>query len=338
MEQKIIDTAIYNLTDETGLKMKFTPFKEKLWHMAPDGLLEINIGNNKVHFNAIIKNELRNYQLQTIQNLRWEFEPIIIIADRLFPKIKTALRELKIAYLESNGNCYIENENHLLFIKGRKTQKVKEEINRAFTKAGLKLVFQFLSDPKTVNAPYRQLAADSGVATGNITYVKNGLTELGFLIKINNQQERIRNIKELFNHFVDKYDKILKPTLHVQNYRFLDEQDFNKWEQIEIGTDKTKWGGEAAGKLYTKYLKPQILTLYTNEDTKDLIKRLRLVPDSKGNVKVYKTFWNNNLTVQPVTNPILTYADLVSTGNARCIETADRIYNTLIDEHLQRFS
>ncbi|HUN04731.1 MAG TPA: type IV toxin-antitoxin system AbiEi family antitoxin, partial [Niabella sp.] len=72
-------------------------------------------------------------------------------------------------------------------------------------------------------------------------------------------------------------------------------------------------------------------TLYTMEARTELIKNYRLVPDEKGNVKAYKQFWKQDDATTNVVNPLLVYADLIITGDRRCLDTAKKVY----DEYLQ---
>ena len=51
-------------------------------------------------FNTEIKQELRDYQLPKIIEQAMRFTPLMIVANRIFPKIKEELRLNEIAYLE----------------------------------------------------------------------------------------------------------------------------------------------------------------------------------------------------------------------------------------------
>ena len=53
-------------------------------------------------------------------------------------------------------------------------------------------------------------------------------------------------------------------------------------------------------------------------------------------VEVRKPFWGETLVADPredTVPPVLIYADLLATGDARCIETAQKLY----DDHLAQF-
>jgi hypothetical protein len=52
-------------------------------------------------------------------------------------------------------------------------------------------------------------------------------------------------------------------------------------------------------------------------------------------VYVYKKFWKDaDEIVKNAAPPILVYADLINTGNKRCIETAQNLYEKYLKNHL----
>jgi hypothetical protein len=88
---------------------------------------------------------------------------------------------------------------------------------------------------------------------------------------------------------------------------------------------------EPAGALLTRFLRPAELTLYTEEKRIEIMKGLRLLPEDKGNVKLFQKFWRDDGKLKNMMPPLLVYVDLMNTGERRCIETAQKIY----DEYLQ---
>ena len=67
----------------------------------------------------------------------------------------------------------------------------------------------------------------------------------------------------------------------------------------------------------------------------DIIKEYKLLPDPNGNVKVYEKFWKDHQKFKNIVPPVIAYADLIATGNRRCIETAQKIYEQHIESTLQ---
>lgn len=120
---------------------------------------------------------------------------------------------------------------------------------------------------------------------------------------------------------------------NIGTYRFLKETEFNNWRWIELNNGKTWWGGEPAGDLLTGYLRPAELTLYTNETRNELMKNYRLIPDEKGNVIVYKKFWQNEEENDNFVPPLLVYADLINSDDSRCQETGVMVYKKFLQNN-----
>lgn len=337
-EQEIIHLALENLQKQTHIMGKWMPVDRK----ELDGEVDLELEGSNLKYHVEIKNELRNHHLQQIEALNREYPPLMVVAARLFPKIKEELRNQNIAYLEANGNVFLKHKGNMVWIETNPPIRTETKTgSRAFTKTGLKVVFQFLMDEAWINKTYRQIAEQTGTGIGNITNIVAGLKQDGFLLPVAKNEYRINNKKALLDKWVTAYDLRLKPTLKIGTFRFLKEEDFNNWTTVTLLRGKTWWGAEPAGDLLTNYLRPAELTLYTTETRNDLIKNYRLIPDEKGNVKAYQKFWqneeieNNTTTVKDVVvPPLLVYTDLMNTGDRRCIETAQKIYDEFLQNKL----
>ena len=109
-------------------------------------------------------------------------------------------------------------------------------------------------------------------------------------------------------------------------------------------TDLTRWwaelapqdygvllGGEPAAAKLTQYLRPEAITLYGDKAEPRLLLDYKLRPDPVGPVELVKRFWAFETNSEAVVPLPLIYADLLATGDARCIETADLIYERILD-------
>ncbi|MBK9317508.1 MAG: replication/maintenance protein RepL [Bacteroidetes bacterium] len=225
---------------------------------------------------------------------------------------------------------YFKTEKNHLWIDGHKMQPQKEEIIKEHLATGLKLIFLLLKNESLLNMPQRTMAEKAGIALGNVNYILSGLKEYNFLIQKEKGTLQIINKQELLHKWITGYDDMLKPKLHLANFRFSNLENERNWMNLNLKY-QTYWGGEPAGAILTKYLNPEIFTLYTEESRNQLIKNYHLIPDQDGNVKVYRKFWNDNDEMDgDKLHPIIVYADLVNTGNDRCLETAKIIYGKYI--------
>ncbi len=329
-EEYIVHTAIENLKKALGIEARWDGGRNDEF----DGVLTIDIKGTRIAFNAEVKREVRNYQLEPFINKARYREPAILIANKIYPKIKEILREEGIAYLEANGNVYIREQDVLLWIDGNKTQKEnKVKVKRAFTKTGIKVLFLYLLDQEWLNRPYREVAKKAGVALGTILPIREALTELGYLIKLDHKRVKLINKDELINKWVEAYEEVLKPNITLGRFKLHTNEDYD-WRKLNFNYEELLWGGEPAADILTNHLNPENLTLYTNQKINDLITKYRLIPAKNGQITIYEKFWDlpqENMNTVP---PLLVYADLINTGDSRCIETAKIIYNEYVGKDL----
>lgn len=324
--------AFENLKKQTGIEGIFIIENNKTLDCGVDLVFKTGME----HFKVVVIKEIRNHQLANIN--QWASTQInpLLIADTIFPKIKEALRKLGIAYLDTSGNIFVQTKKNHIWIEGHKREKAQtEKANRAFTATGLKVVYLFLIDEHLLNQTQRTIAQEARIALGNINYILNGLKEHGFLIEKRKNQFQLINKKKLLEKWHDEFEEKLKPVLHIGNFKFKNIEEERNWKNIKLLNKQTYWGGEAAGAIITKYLLPEIYTLYTDETRNNLIKNYHLVPDPLGKIKVYKKFWKDQAAFNDtVVHPLLAYTDLMNTGDSRCIETAKMIYSKYINANL----
>lgn len=323
MEQEIVQIALENLKQLTGILATWK-------NTGPlDGKLDITVNGQMHTFMTEVKREVRTHQLPQIEECFFRNDAFMLLANRLFPRIKEELRHRHIPYLEANGNIYLKTEGLFLFVDTQKPilDLGKRKGNRAFTKTGLKVLFYLLQHKDAINLPQRELADLTNVALGNIPQVIDGLKETGYLIPLNNKNYVWENRKALLDRWIGEYDTRLRPRLMKERYALK-----GNWETIAFDNTKTVWGGEPAADLLTNHLRPEKFLIYTQENRMDLIKNYKLMPDKNGEVEVLEMFWKENHG--KTAPPFLVYADLILEGGKRNKETAEKIYHEYIQPNL----
>lgn len=323
MTEEIINTALKNLQKEIPIEVKWCPNRDL------DGQLKIGQQDKKLLFTTVIKNEIRHHHVDQIINQEYGQYQLMLVAERIFPNIKKKLRQQKIAYLEANGNIYIEHPDMFLLVDTNKPyQNKKEKGNRAFTKTGLKVVFHFLLDKNLVNLPQREIAEKTGVGLGNIPQVIEGLKETGYLLHLDKKKYAWENRIGLLNRWIIDYETTLRPTLIRANYQLK-----KPWEEIHLKTGLTAWGGEPAADILTNHLRPEKFILYTKENQASLIRNYKLVPEENGELVVFDLFWKHD-TETTTAPPLLVYTELILEGGKRNKETAEKIFNEYVKPKL----
>lgn len=320
----IFEQATEAILNKTGMQITY-----KRRGKASDCEYDIVFRNRDMLFFVECKTYVPVYQVDEIAKKETQGHPIMVIAEQIAASAREQLRKKGIAYLEANGNAYINNEQTTIFLDGNKPIKeTKPVANRAFTKTGLKAVFHLLNDPAAITRTYRQLAEETNVALGNVKYIIDGLDEAGFILPLDKRNVVLKNKKALLERWIAGYRETLKPDLYKKTFRIAKEEKRDHWQDIDVKELDMQWGGEAAGELMTNYLKANELTLYTPGFTAKQGNTIGLIPDKNGDVLLYEKFWHEPGEMQPTAPPLLVYADLLITDDPRCIETAKLIYDT----------
>ncbi|MCX6294216.1 MAG: type IV toxin-antitoxin system AbiEi family antitoxin [Sphingobacteriales bacterium] len=322
MEKEIIHIALENLLQNTAI--------DGFWEETGllDGGLDLSINGMKHHFVVKIKREVREHQLKHLEDYLQQYENFMLVAMRIFPKVKEKHKQKGIPYLEANGNIFLKKEAVFLMVDAAKAINTeKNKGNRAFTKTGLKVLFYLLQNKEDINLTQRELAVKADVGLGNIPQIIDGLKATGFLQALNNKTYIWENPAALLDRWIAEYATILRPKLLKEKYTFK-----GNWQDIALKNNITFWGGEPAADLLTNHLRPEKFLIYTRENRMELIKNYRLMPDKNGEIEVLDLFWKqkDSKTVPP----LLVYADLMLEGGKRNKETAEKIYDEYIKPNL----
>lgn len=330
-ENQIVTTILLNLEKNARIKGRFQHLIKDV--VGFDGQLSFPALKELPRFNVQIKKELRQYQLPRLYEQAGKEHDFMIMAENIFPTIKEELRNNGINYVDAAGNIYIKTAHQIIWIDGNKYIPQKStNTNKAFTKTGLKTIFYFLTNDDAINFPYREIADATDVALGNIKNIIDGLRQAGYILLLNEKKLKLQNKRSLLERWVTAYGEILKPTLFLGTYDFWDRNQYDNWKKLPIDRDFGVWGGEPGGDLLTHYLKPENLTVYTQERTK-LMKRWKLVPKQEGKLHLYQKFWKDDPKDQNVYAPVmLIYADLILTNDPRCNETAMIVYDKYLKD------
>ena len=252
----------------------------------------------------------------------------LIVTDYVNPKMAERLKAMEMAFLDLAGNAYLNAPPLLIYIKGNKPVELphRKPPTRAFQPTGLKVLFALLCHPDLVNAPYRDIAKAADVALGTVGWVITDLKELGFLVDMGKRGRRLANKAKLIERWVTAYPEQLRPKLIIGRYKAADQ---NWWKQALLHDyPGAYWGGEVAAARLTKYLKPELVTIYTRGKPGALLLANKLKQDPEDDVEILEAFWKTEYewTHGELVPPLLIYADLLATGDTRNIETAKIIY------------
>jgi hypothetical protein len=260
----------------------------------------------------------------------------LLVTRHVHPQLAKTLRELRVQFLDTAGNAYIDNSPNLIFIQGQKRQAEKHETTEEgmLGRAGLKLVFVLLCGRKLRNQTYRDLAQTAGVGLGTAAGVLKDLTAQGYMVEHRGPQRRLIRQAELLRKWTTAYAQRLRPKNLIGRYKATRPE---LWRETDIERFGAQWGGEVAAQRLTHYRKPEITTIYVRRPVNNLIIDLKLRQDRNGDIELREKFWDfeKEGTDRTVVPPLLVYADLMATGDPRNIETAKMIYDDYLQRHLR---
>lgn len=336
IENQILDYALAAFKKNVALPIDIDREAQvEIQNLRADWLLRIRIQETELRFYAEVKTNITKPVLGMLLFQRDKFPyPMLIVTDYVTVRMAEQLKKENIQFIDVAGNAYINQPHFYIFIKGNRPPDIFPRLKRAFKPTGLKVVYAFLCNPDLLNKTYREIAQAADVALGTVGWIIRDLKEMDYLLDMGKRGYKLIQKEELLKRWLIDYPEKLRPKLLLG--RFRGPQDW--WQQKTLDPMYAQWGGEVAAVKLTKYLKPQIITIYTTrEQFNTLLVENRLKRETDGDIEILEKFWTplerwqNENTV----HPILVYADLMATGDQRNIETARMIYEQYIIRHIR---
>lgn len=254
--------------------------------------------------------------------------PTLVVARSITERAAELLRARGIDYVDVAGNAHIAWNDVFVHVRGRRKAVGRKEApssrgSKAFGRAGLRVGFVLLGWPHMAGEPLRRLAGAGGVSLGTAKAVVDDLSNAGYLYDVPGGR-RLARAGELLSRWSEAYSTTLSPALFLGGFS---TEGISWWSSAkeELAESNAQLGGEVAASLMDAHLTPSTLTLYVDEVPRALVGARRMVRVEKdGNVQFRRRFWTmaNGGRLVP---SVLTYADLLASGDPRQREHADRI-------------
>jgi hypothetical protein len=337
VEKETLRNAI-KVAQSHGLTIELITEARQKMHPQGDAVARVRHSEQETHYQVECKRNLRPANLGiTLHQMDRLSQPVMLITDYVAPDLAEELKQRGIPFLDAAGNAYIKQANLLIWIKGQKPAAKETVIpaGRSFQPTGLQVIFTLLCNPQAINLPYRELAKMAGVAHGTVGWVMPDLQQLGFVRDLQGKRgtRRLFGQERLVNQWADAYARVLRPRTLIGRYYVAGFEGWKNWPIAQYGA---LWGGEPAAAMLTEYLRPGEMTLYAEKMPSLLAARQKFMkeagPRHTAAVEVRRRFWHfsGDPEHSNIVPPLLVYADLLATGDARCIETAKMIYEAYV--------
>ncbi len=265
----------------------------------------------------------------------------LLISHYISPQMAALLKQKEIEYADCAGNLYLNQLPLYIEIGGQKHPPKQPGADRLFRAAGLKLIYLFLRNRQTINATYRTLTDDAGIALGAIGDLFSELEKRGNITTDEQGKRQLQAIEELLQRWQIGYLETLRPKLFLQRCQPAPGYSINQipeqLQQLAIGK-QILIGGELGAALLTSGFQPQKAVLYLSpEQQLKTMLQLHLVPDPNGIITLLQPFgqqcgWNGwqpeGLTLA---DPLLTFAELYGSTTDR---VADKLYHQYLSPRL----
>lgn len=331
--QGIIDSALRELEAATGLTAEIDK-RPIAGGDAYDVRVRIGRDNHRQGFLAVARTRLPNEIVgAVIAQLRdLKLKETVLITPYITLQQADRLRLAGIQFIDKAGNAFIDRPPTYIFVAGRrpKIDRVPEQKSRALTATGIKVLFALLSRPQLAGQTYRSIAVAADVSLGAVNQIVDDLKRTGYLIEKKAGGRVLHNREDLVRRWAEAYAERLRPKLLFGRYT---AETSNWWNGLRLEKKHACWGGEAAAGKLTGYLKPQMMTIYAPGKLPDLQVKFGFRQDRDGEIEILKKFWViEGISEHPdLAPPLLIYADLITSGDERNIETARMIYEQYLD-------
>jgi len=329
-EKTVIEKALDVFRKRTRIDADFL-YEKTGTDLYRDGIVRFAHEGKKWEFKAEVRLRVNRATIALLTQKMNRAGDGLLLTDYANPKLAELMRDQGIFFIDAAGNAFIDATPLYIFVKGEKPNTVvtAEPVKRLFKPGGLKLIFALLNNPGLEKATYRDMAKAANVALGTVDFVITELKELGFLVDMAKKGRQLLKTRQLLRRWVEAYPENLKPKLVQEKFR---TNANHWWKDIKPADFGLYWGGEIAAAELTGYLKPERYTIYTDQLPGKLIYKFKFQKDPNGNVEFLMPFWTFGwkLAENGFVPPILIYADLMATGDARAIEAAEIIYDNYL--------
>lgn len=340
-EQRYGEAAMLHAA-EAVLRTHGVPAKLEFTHRAgragEDAWLRVGHGKAAVRYAVDVARGLTPGTLGgVLLKLRDREGKGLIVADYVTPALADTLRERGVAFVDLAGNAWVQQAGIVLQVTGRRPERPTDDARpaRVLQPGGLRIVFALLCRPELVNATVRDIAKAAGMAHGTVGWVLRDLKKMGHIVELGRRPgargrartRRLEQRRRLLDLWAQAYPGQLRPRLNPRRFRATQPGWWRTADLIRYGL---ALGGEPAAERLTRHLKPENITLYAVGGEERPVHRDHiLLNDAKGDVEILDAFWNfaQPEELRDIVPPLLVYADLLATGDDRCIEAARIVYD-----------
>lgn len=266
-------------------------------------------------------------------NERWSGHPLLVLGARITPRNADRMRDLGINYLDANGNAFIAFGDVLVDVRGRSGDPVaafhreRAATSNLFSPKRAQVAFALISWPHLVTAKLREIADAARVSVGFAQKTLADLEAANYLHRLDSGRNgrRLADTAGLIDGWTASFPGGLGSPDGTRAFRGTFDPDALAAEGPVVYVS-----GEAAAPWIRHHA---TWTLYCDEVPREAAAAGRWTARStEPNVFLRNVFWKrpaqssaadgDRLQKAP---PLLVYADLLASGDARQREAAEEL-------------
>ncbi|MDF3838779.1 type IV toxin-antitoxin system AbiEi family antitoxin [Cupriavidus basilensis] len=345
-EGLLLEEAALAFGEATGLHACSAPPASAGPRSLLDGLMHFDLGHGR-KFTMPVEVKVHMDRFATVAKLKEAQEklgePLLLVTNSLSQVMAERLRENQISFLDTAGNVSLNHPEALVYVVGRRRSERATSSPRGRT-AGpkqLEVLYALIAEPRLVSASYRAIAAVAQVALSTVNVAIDDFVNRRLLVAGADGKRQFGDWERVVDEWATLYPIKLKPKL--QSRRF-SASNPDWWKSIDLARHGAVFSAEVAADKLTQHLRPERVVLYAHTTSpKELIMEGRLRADAKGEVEIFQAFWSGSSpkpagTPAGVAHPVLVYADLLESGEARSLDVARLIREKYLAHRPQPFA
>jgi hypothetical protein len=320
-----------------------------------DGLVTWKAEGRTVRYLVEEKRHLRNQDIGVVieqLNRRRDELPrdhagdrVLLLAPHVRVQQAVALERAEIDYVDLAGNVHLQAPGLFVHVEGRKLPKEPIVAPGRPQKGWIKAVMAMLIRPDLVNAPYRALADQAGVALGTIAGCMTDLARRGLLLDGKDGGRRIADRQALVALWVQAYTEGLRPKLRERRFQVRADDKQTIWTRLQtvLTQRKQAWAltGADAAERRTHFFRAEETEIYAPVrilEDREIQKALVAQPATRGgNLLVIEppgplAIPEAAQNAVPVAPALLAYAELRYRGTGQALEAAEMLLPKLLGD------
>lgn len=286
--------------------------------------------------------------LETLkQRLPNHYRPLLI-AEKLSNLTIKGLIQHNFEFIDAAGNCYLNSPALYILTSNTSLNAEKPAKSLDITTSTLQLMYVLLQVEFTKISPplFSELAEAAGISLKTLESSLDRLCQLKYLQRQPKGGYRIAKYTKLLERWELGYTEALRSKLLLGTYTPTSGRSFAELEDDLIYRAKDERyliGGELAGAIATKYLRPIGATLHLPESQNPttLSLKLKLKPDKQGTITLMRQFGSrnawDNAPMPMLADPLLIHAEMMTLAtDERVRETSDRLFKQYLLERQHR--